>query len=182
VGSSTDYADSLHWYRKEIKWKMGLGDWLYKTADEGDMLEKAWFGTMFALNESAREVTEWLQRAVDEKDDPAARLLLAADYDDSLYFWSREKDIEAAGLWLQQAADTGSSLACFGLGALYYNGRGVKRDRAKAQAWFAQAAERDSRYAYVREAVQSEQAKKKRRLYRDWFGDSPILQYMEYLV
>lgn len=42
---------------------------------------------------------------------------------------------------LQQAAATGDTIACFALGALYANGRGVRTDAQQARHWLRQAAE-----------------------------------------
>ncbi|MCC8129693.1 MAG: sel1 repeat family protein, partial [Clostridiales bacterium] len=50
------------------------------------------------------------------------------------------KDNTKAAQWYEKAAQQGNAPAQYNLGACYYNGEGVARNRTKAKEWFQKAA------------------------------------------
>ncbi len=54
--------------------------------------------------------------------------------------YDADKDYADARIWYQQAADAGSSAAMYGMGNLYFGGKGVDKDVAQALPWFQKGA------------------------------------------
>ena len=65
-------------------------------------------------------------------------------------------DVFAAAGWYEKAARQGHGDAQFKLGLLYYQGRGLARDRAAAAEWYAKAAESGSTGAQYNLALMAE--------------------------
>jgi TPR repeat protein len=71
---------------------------------------------------------------------PGPGAVFAASFHDGVAAYERGDIPRALQAW-QSAAEQGDALAQYNLGALYANGRGVKKDMAEAAKWYRKAAE-----------------------------------------
>ncbi len=82
----------------------------------------------------------WYLKAA-EKDFVFAQTMAANEY-------YNDKQYDSAFYWYEKAADKNDNLGLYGLGTMYYNGKGTKKDYSKALELFERAAENDYPAAY----------------------------------
>ena len=122
VGTKPNMAKAMAWYRK--------------AAAQGYVPAQYNLALMYAHGEGGKpdpaKAQKWLRRAADhgsvEAQVKLAELALLED------------KFDEAVLWFSKAADQDDADAAFNLGSLYYLGRGVAKDEAKAVEYYRKAA------------------------------------------
>ena len=92
--------------------------------------------TSIPTNATARATTNKFSmktKALAEKGDPAAQVLLGYRYFDG---FGMTKDFAEAVKWFRMAAEQGNADAEHNLGACYANGFGVPQDKTEAEKWY----------------------------------------------
>jgi TPR repeat protein len=110
--------------------------WYRRAAEQGYAPAEYNLGLMYAQGEGARAdpaaARRWFRRAADHGSLEAQVKLAEIAIVDEQY--------EEAFLWFSKAADQDNADAAFNVGSLYYVGRGVAKDEAKATAYYRKAA------------------------------------------
>src|SRR5215213_78798 len=121
-GTKRNDAKAIAWYRK--------------SAEQGYAPAAYNLGLMVAQGEGAKPdpatAQRWFRRAA-ENGSVEAQVKLAE-------IAVLEEKFEEAFLWFSKAADQDDADAAFNLGSLYYVGRGVAKDEAKATEYYRKAA------------------------------------------
>lgn len=175
------HGDALRWYRRaaerghaESQYHLGLmylndqgvrhaydtaARWLREAADQGHPraqrnLAVLYFRGVGAPRDHAAAV-EWLKRS-------AVQGCVSAQMDLARVYLEGDgvQDPVAAVSWLHHLAEGGHRDEQYYLGLMYYDGRGVSRDRAAAATWFRRAADQRHHEAEYRLGL----------LYRDGIG------------
>ena len=175
------HGDALRWYRRaaerghaESQYHLGLmylndqgvrhaydtaARWLREAADQGHPraqrnLAVLYFRGVGAPRDHAAAV-EWLKRS-------AVQGCVSAQMDLARVYLEGDgvQDPVAAVSWLHDLAEGGHRDEQYYLGLMYYDGRGVSRDRATAATWFRRAADQRHHEAEYRLGL----------LYRDGIG------------
>jgi len=122
MGTRRDDARALAWYRK--------------AAEQGHAPAAYNLGLMYAQGEGAKPDPEmaqrWFRLAADQGSVEAQVKLAEIAIGEEKY--------EDAFLWFNKAADQENAGATFNVGSLYYVGRGVQKDEAKATEYYRKAA------------------------------------------
>src|SRR4051812_20462471 len=122
-GTKRNDAQALAWYRK--------------AAEQGHAPSEYNLGLMYAQGEGAKRdpaaAEKWFRRAADHGSVEAQVKLAEIAIADQKY--------EEAFLWFSKAAEQGDADAAFNVGSLYYVGRGVAKDEAKAAEHYRKAAQ-----------------------------------------
>jgi TPR repeat protein len=110
--------------------------WYHKAAEQGYAPAEYNLGLMYARGEGAKAnpaaAQKWFRRAADHGSVEAQVKLAEIAIADQKY--------EDAFLWFSKAADQGDPDATFNVGSLYFIGRGVAKDEAKATEYYREAA------------------------------------------
>jgi TPR repeat protein len=139
----------IHSERKDDK---AMATWIGKAARAGDAAACHRLGSCYSAGlgvpRNAQAAVNWFLRAIDRgyaaSATPLARLFLARE------------EYAQASRWAQKAAASGDREAMSLLGTMYKAGHGVKKDRAEAKRWFAEAAKRGHAAATYELAAMSE--------------------------
>lgn len=105
-------------------------------ASQKAMKEELAKGAIRAKEELARARAEYEGKQRQAEEARIARIL----FDDGIRYYEQKQEVHAAE-YFRRAAEKGNASGMFCLGKLYWNGKGVKQDRAKALAYFRKAAE-----------------------------------------
>jgi TPR repeat protein len=121
-GTKRNDAKALAWYRR--------------AAEQGYAPAEYNLGLMYAQGEGAKRdppaAEKWFRQAADHGSVEAQVKLAEIAIADQKY--------EEAFLWFSKAADQDNADAAFNVGSLYYVGRGVAKDEAKATEYYRRAA------------------------------------------
>src|SRR5215212_4988725 len=122
MGTKRNEAKALAWYRK--------------AAEQGYAPAEYNLGLMYAQGEGVKPdppaAEKWFRQAADHGSVEAQVKLAEIAIADQKY--------EEAFLWFSKAADQDDADAAFNVGSLYYVGRGVAKDEAKATEYYRRAA------------------------------------------
>src|SRR5215212_4858691 len=122
MGTKRNDAKALAWYRK--------------AAEQGFAPAEYNLGLMYAQGEGVKPdpaaAQIWFRRAADHGSIEAQVKLAEIAV--------LEEKFEEAFLWFSKAADQNDADAAFNVGSLYYVGRGVAKDEAKATEYYRKAA------------------------------------------
>ena len=121
-GTKRDDVKAMAWYRK--------------SAEQGYAPAEYNLGLMYAQGDGTKPdpatAQNWFRRAADHGS-VEAKVKLAE-------MAVLEEKFEEAFLWFSKAADQDDADAAFNVGSLYYVGRGVPKDEAKATEYYRKAA------------------------------------------
>lgn len=112
--------------------------WCRKSAEWGDAIAQVYLATLYAA-QNKKESEKWLVKAA-EQGGASIQNMLGMAYSSDEGTISRN-DAEAVR-WFREAAEQGHEGAQANLGAMYWEGKGVSRDRNEGLKWTRMAAEK----------------------------------------
>jgi TPR repeat protein len=159
-GVTKDRAKALEWYLKAAQkgnatamydaadlyysGKAGATDypkaveWYIKAAEKGNLKSMKALGKMYKdgyyITRDVASAMKWYKMAVEAEEDVESMYEVG-----NLYFNAAAPDYENALVWYNKAAEKGSADAMSALSLMYWNGKGVKKDKKVSREWEAKA-------------------------------------------
>lgn len=138
-GTDINFSDAYKWY-----------DW---AAAKGNARAQFYLGKLFYFGrygkKNCKSATKWLLKAAADGEEDAYELLGDLFVHSPVYLTDDRSDDEQALKWNKKAVEHESALAQFNLGLMYYEGKGVRQDYAKAVSLFDKSVENGCDRAYV---------------------------------
>ncbi len=118
-----------------------LNEWM-PLAERGDAKAQGQLARLYYRGEGVtkdpKRAADWAKKAADQGDANGENLLGIFITNGDAGF---DKDEAEGARWYAKAAEKGLATAQYNLGAAYWDGRGVKEDRERAEFWVRKAAE-----------------------------------------